>query len=108
MKQFNPQNVVDISHKLGIKSYIDPVVSIFLGTSDFSVYEMVGAYSTFANRGIHNEPIYVTRIEDKNGNVLATFKTSKNEAVSEKTAYLMINLLQGVIDHVGCTLVRVC
>lgn len=99
MKQFNPQSVVDISHKLGIKSYIDPVVSIFLGTSDFSLYEMVGAYSTYANRGIHIDPIYVTRIEDKNGNVLATFKTNKYEAISEKTAYLMINLLQGVVDH---------
>ncbi|HUW05338.1 MAG TPA: transglycosylase domain-containing protein [Williamwhitmania sp.] len=99
MKQFNPQNVVDISHKLGIKSYIDPVVSIFLGTSDFSLYEMVGAYSTYANRGIHVEPMYVTRIEDKNGNVLATFKSTKYEAISEKTAYLMINLLQAVVDH---------
>ena len=99
MKQFNPQNVVDISHKLGIKSFIDPVVSIFLGTSDFTVSEMVGAYSTFANRGIHIDPLYVTRIEDKNGNVLATFKTKKNEAISEQTAYLMINLLQGVVDH---------
>ncbi|SDD18992.1 penicillin-binding protein 1A [Williamwhitmania taraxaci] len=99
MKQFNPQNVVEISHKLGIKSFIDPVVSIFLGTSDFTVAEMVGAYATYANRGIHIDPLYVTRIEDKNGNVLATFKTKKNEAISEQTAYLMINLLQGVIDH---------
>jgi len=99
MKQFNPENVVEISHKLGIKSFIDPVVSIFLGTSDFTVSEMVGAYSTFANRGIHIDPLYVTRIEDKNGNVLATFKTKKNEAISEQTAYLMLNLLQGVVDH---------
>lgn len=99
MKQFNPDNVVEISHKLGIKSFIDPVVSIFLGTSDFTVSEMVGAYSTFANRGIHIDPLYITRIEDKNGNVLATFKTKKNEAISEQTAYLMLNLLQGVVDH---------
>jgi len=83
---------------MGITSHVAPVPSIFLGTSDISLYEMVSAYGTFANKGVHTEPIFVTRIEDKNGNVLARFTPSKNEAISENTAYLMVNLLQGVVD----------
>jgi len=99
IKRFTPQAVVDIIERMGVKSRIDPVYSIFLGTSEISLYEMVGAYGTFANKGVHVEPLMVTRIEDKNGNVLATFNTSKNEAISEQTAYLMINLLEGVINQ---------
>lgn len=96
MKQFPPQAVVDLAHKMGIKSYIDPVYSVFLGTADFSLSEVVGAYATYANKGIHSEPIYVTRIEDKNGNILAQFNSFKQEAINENTAYLMLNLMQGV------------
>jgi penicillin-binding protein 1A len=99
MKQFNPRALVEVSKRIGITSHIDPVVSAFLGTSEFNVYEMVGAYSTFANKGVHTEPLLVTRIEDKNGNVLATFHPQRNEAISEQTAYLMINLLEGVINQ---------
>ncbi len=98
IQQFNPSLVVDIIEKMGVKSKIDPVPSIFLGTSDISLYEMVGAYSTFANKGVYTEPIMVTKIEDKNGNVIAVFQPQKVEAISENTAYLMLNLMQGVIS----------
>jgi len=99
MKQFPPRAVVNMAHKLGIKSYIDPVVSVFLGTAGISLKEMVGAYSTYANKGVHTEPVFVTRIEDKNGNVLATFTPLKEEAINEHTAYLMLNLMQGVTSQ---------
>lgn len=99
MKQFAPSAVVEMIHQLGIKSYIEPVPSIILGTFEFSLYEMVGAYGTYVNKGVQVEPIFVTRIEDKNGNVLATFNTKKNEAISEQTAYLMINLLESVVNQ---------
>ncbi|MDX9769251.1 MAG: transglycosylase domain-containing protein [Tenuifilaceae bacterium] len=99
MKQFNPRALVEICQRMGINSRIDPVVSAFLGTSELSVFEMVGAYGTYANKGVHVEPLMVTRIEDKNGNILATFHPQRSEAISEQTAYLMINLLEGVVNQ---------
>jgi penicillin-binding protein 1A len=95
---FKPQPIADIAYKMGIESHIDPVPSMIYGTSDMSVKEMVGAYCTFANKGVHTDPIFVTRIEDKFGNVLATFQPESKEAISEETAYLMLNLMEGVID----------
>jgi len=97
IKQFNPVSVIDVMRKMGITSRIDAVPSIFLGTSDISLYEMTSAYSTFSNKGVHAEPIFVTRIEDKNGTVLTRFTSTKNEAISEQTAYLMTTLLQSVV-----------
>lgn len=99
MKRFNPQAVINVMRKMGIRSPIAPYNTIFLGVSDLSVYEMVGAYGTFANKGIYTEPIFVTRIEDKNGNVISRFTPSIEEAISEEDAYLMLNLLQGVVDE---------
>ncbi len=98
MKQFSPQAVVDIMHRMGIRSYIDPVVSIFLGTSDISLEEMVGSYGTFVNKGVYTRPLYVTRIEDRNGNVLSSFTPFIDEVISEDDAYLMTSLLQGVVS----------
>jgi len=100
MKQFGPHSVLDLAKKMGITSKLDPVPSICLGTFDLSVYEMVGAYSTFVNKGIWTEPIIVTRIEDKNGILLQDFSPKTNEAMSEKTADLMVRMLQGVVDGV--------
>lgn len=99
IKRFNPQSVRDVMQKMGIRSFIDPVPSIFLGTSEISLYEMVGGYGTFANKGVHISPIFVTRIEDKDGNLISIFKPSFKEAISEANAYLMLNLLQGVIKE---------
>jgi penicillin-binding protein 1A len=98
MKQFNPEAVVDVMKKLGIYSPIDPVYSMFLGTSDVTLYEMVGAFSTYANRGVFVKPYFVTRIEDRHGNLIANFIPRRYEAIDENTAYLMVNLLQGVVD----------
>jgi penicillin-binding protein 1A len=98
MKQFSPQAVVDLMHRMGIRSFIDPVFSIFLGTSDLSLEEMVGAYGTFANKGVYTRPLYVTRIEDRNGNVISTFSPFIDEVISEDDAYLMTSLLQGVVN----------
>ncbi len=97
IKKFNPQSVRDLMQKMGIRSVIDPVPSIFLGTSEVSLYEMVGAYSTYANKGIHIKPIFITRIEDKEGNLISIFKPSFKEAISEPDAYLMLNLIVGVV-----------
>ena len=98
MKQFGPQAMIEIARKMGITSPIDAVPAICLGTPDVSVFEMVGAYSTFANKGVWTQPIYLTRIEDKNGNILQEFVPRKVEAISEETAYLMLSLMQGVVQ----------
>jgi penicillin-binding protein 1A len=97
MKQFKPSAVADLMHKMGVRSFIDPVPSIFLGTSDIKLEEMVGAYGTFANKGVYTRPMYVTRIEDKNGNTISKFTPKVEEVLSENQAYLMLNLLQGVV-----------
>jgi len=98
MKQFSPQAVVDLMHRMGIRSFIDPVYSIFLGTSDISLEEMVGAYGTFSNKGVYTRPQFVTRIEDRNGNVISTFSPFIDEVISEDDAYLMTSLLEGVVN----------
>ncbi len=99
MKQFGPDAVIQIARKMGITAPLDPYPSIALGTADISVYEMVGAYATFANKGVYTQPQYILRIEDKNGIVLQEFVPRKVEAISEETAYLMLNLLQGVTQY---------
>jgi penicillin-binding protein 1A len=96
MKQFGPEAVIQVARKMGITSPLDPYPSLALGTADVSVYEMVGAYSTFANKGVWTEPNYILRIEDKNGVVLQDFVPRKVEAISEETSFLMLNLMQGV------------
>lgn len=99
MKQFGPDAMIEVVRKMGITSAIDPVPSICLGTCDVSVMEMVAAYSAFANKGVWTEPVYLTRIEDKNGNVLHEVVPRQVEAISEETAYLMISLLEGVVQY---------
>lgn len=99
MKQFNPQAVVEVMKRLGVYSHIDPVPSLFLGTSDISLYEMVGAFNTYANLGVFIKPYFVTRIEDSHGNVIADFQPERHEAIDEQTAYLMLNLMQAVINE---------
>ncbi len=99
VKQFQPQPVVDLLHQMGIDSELQPVPSISLGTPEISLYEMVRAYCVYANKGVYTKPLFVTRIEDKNHNVIATFKTRRKEVISEETAYTMIQLLQEVVNH---------
>lgn len=99
VKRFNPQAVVDMIRKMGVKSKIDAVPSVIFGTSDISLEEMVGAFNTFSNKGVYVEPVYVTRIEDRHGNVISEFVPQKIEAISEQTAYLMVQLLKNVVDR---------
>lgn len=99
LKQFTPAAVVGVMKRLGVYSPIDPVNSMFLGTSDVTLYEMVGAFNTYANLGVYTKPFFVTRIEDRHGNIIATFQPEKHEAIDKQTAYLMLNLMQGVIDE---------
>ena len=98
MKQAKqPQAVANFIHNMGIHSYIDPVPALCLGTSESNVYEMVSAFSTFANEGVHNDAIFVTRIEDRQGNLIASFAPRTQDAISEHTAYTMLTMLEGVI-----------
>ncbi len=99
MKQYSPEAVANIIHDIGIKSHVEPVYSLCLGTSDVSLYEMVGAYATFVNEGVHIDPIAVTSIEDRYGNVIANISPKEREAIDEQTAYLMVNLLEGVVNQ---------
>lgn len=99
MKQFGPAAMVEMARKMGIGSYLDPVYSLCVGSCDLNVYEMVAAYNTFPSRGVYCYPMLVTKIEDNAGNVLANFVIRKREAISDPTAYLMVNLMQGVVNE---------
>jgi penicillin-binding protein 1A len=99
MKQFPPEALVTLVRRLGITSPIDPVPSICLGTPDISVFEMVAANATFANKGTYIQPTFITRIEDKNGKVLEEFFPVTDEVFSEEKAYAMIQLMRGVVDY---------
>ena len=92
----HPKTVVALAKSAGIKSKIDEVPSIALGSVDLSLYEMVGAYATFANKGLQVEPMMLLKIEDKNGTVLEQFIPNSKEVLSEESAYVIMNLLEGV------------
>ncbi len=96
--RFSPQSVRQMARKMGVKSDIPAVPSIALGTPDLSLYEMVGAMNTFANKGVFVTPTFVTKIEDKNGNLLERFVPEKTEAMNEVTAYKMLKLMEGVVE----------
>lgn len=99
MSLFTPEQLVRMMRSFGIEGQLDPVVSLCLGPCEVSVKEMVDAYTTFPNKGIRVEPLYVTRIEDNNGNILATFTPKTYEVISETTSYKMIYMLRNVMDH---------
>ena len=103
IKEVTPDHVVDMARRLGIKSPLDAVPALCLGVNDVSIYEMVGAYNTFVNEGIWIEPIYITRIEDKNGNLLQQFVPNTKEALNEESAYLMVHMLKGATEERGGT-----
>lgn len=99
IREFSPQALVKLMRSFGITGVLDPVVSLCLGPAEISVAEMVDAYTTFVNKGIRVNPVYVTRIEDNAGNVLATFTPRVAEIISEETANKMIHMLQAVINQ---------
>ena len=96
MDLVGPRPVINLARKMGITSYLPAVPSIALGTPDISLFEMVGAYSSFANQGIYVKPIMITRIEDKNGRSLYDVQPVTRDVLSEEAAYVTVNLMQGV------------
>jgi len=98
LKQVGINAFVDFAHKCGITSNMDKYPSVALGVSDISLYEMIGAYTMFPSQGIHTEPFYITKIEDKNGMLLKNFTPVQKEIINANTAYRMIKLMRGVID----------
>ena len=99
MDMVGPRPVVDLVKKTGITSFVPNVPSIALGTPDISLFELVGAYGTFANQGIFIKPIIITRIEDKNGMALFEVVPETRDVISEEAAYVTINLMEGVTKH---------
>ena len=96
MDLVGPRPVINLARKMGITSNLPAVPSIALGTPDISLFEMVGAYSTFANQGIYVKPVVITRIEDKNGLALYEVVPETQDVLSQEAAYVTVNLLQGV------------
>jgi penicillin-binding protein 1A len=94
----HPKTVVNLAHSVGVESEIPEVPAIALGSVDLSLYEMVSSYATFANKGLRIEPMVLMRIEDKNGLVLEQFMPNSKEAISEESAYVITNLLEGVTE----------
>ncbi|MEP6735151.1 MAG: penicillin-binding transpeptidase domain-containing protein, partial [Chryseolinea sp.] len=95
--------VVSFAHRAGVSSKLDAVPSLCLGVSDCSLYELVGAYSTFVNAGNSTKPFYITRIEDKNGNVIQNFVPETKQGMNEQTAYKMLYMLMGGVEEIGGT-----
>ena len=106
MKKYGPFKIREMAYKIGIKSWLPAVPSLCVGAAEVHLSEMVSAYTTFANHGIHSEPIFVTRIEDKNGNVIARFKSKHREALNANTTYRMIDLMKAVVDMGTSTRLR--
>ncbi len=100
MSNLSPYAFVNLLHEFGLRNQaIEPVYSLCLGTCDVSVQEMVSAYTVFVNHGIRTSPLYVTRIEDSEGNILAQFTARSNEVVSEETSYKMIDMMRAVVNE---------
>ena len=99
MKQFGPEAAVKMARDLGITSELESVPSLALGVADVSVYEMVGAFGTFANKGVYTKPQFLARIENKEGEVIVEYIPESREALSEENAYVMLDLMKGVTSY---------
>lgn len=100
MSKLNPYSFKKILHQFGLRNKeIEPTPSLCLGVCDASVGEMVSAYTAFVGKGIRTAPLFVTRIEDNEGNTVATFTAQKNEVISEESSYKMIDMLRAVINE---------
>ncbi|MXV37616.1 peptidoglycan glycosyltransferase [Flavobacteriaceae bacterium Ap0902] len=99
ISQSGPEAVIQLAQDLGVKSEIPSNLTIALGSADLTLYEMVGAYSAFANKGIYIQPEIVISVEDKNGKILKDYEPITREVLSEDVAYTMIDLMKGVIDQ---------
>ena len=98
MQQLGPESMVDMMRKMGIGGFIDPVVSLCVGAADLSVYDMVTAYNTFPSGGIYTNPLFVTRIEDSDGNILGSFSDRKHEVLSQRATGEMVHMMRAVVD----------
>lgn len=98
IKQLSPKRFVDFLKRINIQSPVEPYPSIALGSCDLSLYEMLWGYTMFPNSGYSTKPVYITRIEDKNGNLLQNFASQMNQVISESSAYTMVKMMQGVVD----------
>lgn len=103
MERIGPRTVVEYARRLGFTSPLNAVPSLCLGTDDVSIYELVGAYSTFVNKGVYTRPFFISRIEDENGNVIQQFVPETKESLNEETAYLMLHMLKGTSEERGGT-----
>ncbi|MFT7056282.1 MAG: penicillin-binding protein 1A [Marinoscillum sp.] len=104
MKQVKPTTVVEYAHRMGIESDLVPVPALALGAGgEVSLYELLGAYSTFVNKGVYTKPYFITRIEDQNGKVIQSFVPETREALNEETAYIMLHMLKGTTEEAGGT-----
>ena len=102
MQKIGPQTVVEYARRLGIESRLAAVPSLSLGAGgDVSIYELVGAYGTFVNKGVYTKPYFISRIEDENGNIIQQFIPETKEALNEETAYIMLNMLKGTTEPGG-------
>ncbi len=99
MKQITPDPVVELVSMMGIEDGVEPLPSICLGTPELKLSEMLGAYTTYANAGFYSKPRIITRIEDKNGNLIQSFPSIKKEVIDEHTAYVMVDLLSNVTNN---------
>ncbi|MEO8721376.1 MAG: transglycosylase domain-containing protein [Ginsengibacter sp.] len=99
MSRIGPKKTVEFAHLCGIKSYIPVAPSIALGSADIQLIEMLRAYTMFPNRGFNTEPVYLSKIEDKDGNVLQSFEPEVKQVISEVDAYTMVRMMQGVVDY---------
>ncbi len=100
MSKLNPYELVRLIHSFGVlNKEIQPTISLCLGPCEISVGEMVSAYTAFVNKGIRTAPLFVTRIEDNEGNIIATFSPQVNEVISESSAYKMLVMLRAVINE---------
>jgi penicillin-binding protein 1A len=98
MKQVGPKRFAEYMHQVGIPTKIEPYPSMALGACDLSLYEMMWGYTMFPSGGFSTRPYYISRIEDKNGNVLQRFDTERKEVISQATAYTMARMMQGPVD----------
>jgi penicillin-binding protein 1A len=98
MKQITPKRFVDFLKRINIQTAVEPYPSIALGSCELSLYEMLWGYTIFPNSGYSTKPVYITRIEDRHGNLLESFRTNISQAISENSSYTMTKMMQGVVD----------
>lgn len=99
MKELGPAALVKMIHQMGVNTHLDEVVSLCVGPAEVRLFDMVAAYNTYPSQGTYITPQYVTKITDNEGRVIEEFTNQKREAISEQTAYLMVNLMRGVVNE---------